>query len=530
MAQAAARQRLEQQQDEGKVDRLTPELIDFLVTAFKADDLELDDEARWLPRSSEARLRRRDAMRESAQEDLEEALELRALGDIDRIMHLWSDTAHDNASAHGYNISRTDETFPRYARAFHDALIELWQAQLRRDDGEHVPAPVVPPRPRRQDEALAFPSIPSASFQDIVSDILDNPSKPMSPTTKEATRTALRFFREANGTPLPHDITRMMVADWIDLLARRPAKLPLGDRDVPLPALVERYEGRTDIPRLSSKTLEQHRSSLAARWKQAAKRGRIDREAPNPFSDHDIDRTPKRRKAKGFSEAELRSIFDLPIFTKGERPKGGKGEASFWIALFMLHTGARPEEVAQLIVDDIFQDPKSGRWAMRYTDEGEHEYKVHQRLKTSRVGSGNRTFPIPRPLLDLGLLAYRKDLIRSGESVLFPKLRTKGSRMNLYPGFGEWWSNHLKENGVVLEGTGRQPMREFRHTWSTAARRCGVAKEAMAYLQGHGAPDATAGDDYGSLDPLGLQMDKIAFEELDLTRVLPWSAASADDR
>ena len=34
-------------------------------------------------------------------------------------------------------------------------------------------------------------------------------------------------------------------------------------------------------------------------------------------------------------------IFNTPVFTKGERPEGGQGNAAFWLPLLALFTGAR---------------------------------------------------------------------------------------------------------------------------------------------------------------------------------------------
>ena len=311
-----------------------------------------------------------------------------------------------------------------------------------------------------------------------------------------------------------------MVADGLELLAQRPSKLPQEYRKVPLPALVELYHDRPEVPRLSAKTLVQHLSALGARWTQAGQRGRLDREAPNPFKDHDLDRTKKPRKPKGFSSDELASIFALPLFTEGSRPLGGKGHASYWVPLILLFTGARPEEAAQLLVDDIYRDAKTGRWVLRITNEGEHPHKGRQGLKTDE---SPRTFPIPQPLIDLGLLRYRQSIMNSNEVALFPRLRTKGERGYLFPGLGLWWSDYLKENGVHLKGTGRQPTREFRHTWSTAARSSGIPRENMAYIQGHKLPDETAGESYGDLSPLGFALDRLRFDGLDLSGVKPWT-------
>src|SRR3546814_13147439 len=59
---------------------------------------------------------------------------------------------------------------------------------------------------------------------------------------------------------------------------------------------------------------------------------------------------------RDFSVAELQTIFSLPVFTRGERPPHGRGEASYWLPLLLLWTGGRPEEIAQLMVSDFFND------------------------------------------------------------------------------------------------------------------------------------------------------------------------------
>jgi integrase len=119
---------------------------------------------------------------------------------------------------------------------------------------------------------------------------------------------------------------------------------------------------------------------------------------------------------KGFSPVELLGVFSLPIFTQAERPGGGKGEASYWMPLLMLMTGARPSEVAQLVTDNIWQE--DGTWLIEYTDQGEHPAIGQKTLKTERSGSGRRTLPVPKRLLDLNLVGYVDHLKSGGETAL----------------------------------------------------------------------------------------------------------------
>jgi integrase len=159
---------------------------------------------------------------------------------------------------------------------------------------------------------------------------------------------------------------------------------------------------------------------------------------------------------------------------------------------------------------------------LRITDEGIHPHKGQRSLKTSRSLSGRRTFPVPTELIRLGFIRYVAWLKESGEEALFPKLRPKGERGSLFPQFGEWWSKYLREHKVLPPGEGRKPAREFRHNWSTAARRSGLSEAAMEYIQGHSTAGKSANARYGSKSPLGLEIVKVAYPGLDLSGVGPW--------
>ena len=188
----------------------------------------------------------------------------------------------------------------------------------------------------------------------------------------------------------------------------------------------------------------------------------------------------------------------------------------------LLWTGARPEEVAQLMVSD-FKEGDGGGLTVTYTDAGIHPHKGQRWLKTSPKQSGRRTIPVPQPLLDLGLLAYLAELGAAGETALFPLLRKRGARGLLFAGWSEWWSKLLKDRqSLKASSRARQPSREFRHTWTTAARASGIPREAREYIQGHKAAGGTANEDYGDLAPLGRLIAGLQFEGVDLSMVAPW--------
>jgi hypothetical protein len=220
--------------EEGRVDRLTSELTEYLVEVWRRDELELDAEFRWTARPLADKRRGQASLRASTQEDLTEALDLRGLGDLDSIVALWGEPAAGHAASLGYRLDRSAPEFAEYVRLLHDAQIAAWRTILRRLDGENIPTPAEPRPPRK----AAAPSGPPQSLQAIVEGLLESERLGISATTKEATRTALRLFRATNGTPVPEEITRAMVADWLDVLAKRPSKLPKEHRATPLPELV----------------------------------------------------------------------------------------------------------------------------------------------------------------------------------------------------------------------------------------------------------------------------------------------------
>jgi integrase len=196
----------------------------------------------------------------------------------------------------------------------------------------------------------------------------------------------------------------------------------------------------------------------------------------------------------------------------------------------LLWTGARPEEVAQLLVEDFHQDAKTKRWMMTITDAGHHPEKGERSLKTESHGTGERTIPVPLKLVELGLVDYIDALREAGTKALFPDLKVKGERGLLFPSFGTWWGTYLRSNGIVLEGKGRRPAREFRDVWTTAARASEIARDARQYIQGHSTANLTANEDYGQHQPLGWQIDKWQLEGLDLTSVERWTKLEAAGR
>ena len=506
-------------------DHLDAALIAHLANTYVARELAADDRIAW----GEA-AERGYAARFDLEGDYRDCREMLRDKDRQGLIAFWTEWAPSFAASLGYMIDAAAPQFGLLSIALGEAACNVWltidarRDDMQRYDGKSTETPPEPPRPQ---SVPTRPGASSLTFEAIAESILTNARAAISATTRQGSRTALRLLREARGPITPEGLTRLAVTEWLDLMAQRPAKVPRVHRDLPLPKLAALYADKPEVPRLSPKTMGTHLGAIAALWRKARSAGLIADHLPDPFSNRRATEGPRRRTPKGFSLPELQAIFAVPIFTEGLRPVRGRGEASYWLPLMLLWTGARPEEIAQLVVADIAKAGEGAPWMLTITDEGVHPVKGPQSLKTSKKASGVRTFPLSRALIDLGLLEYREWLIASGETALFPKLTLKSARKLLFPSVGEWWGGYLRGQGALAVGGGRQPAREFRHTWTSAARASGIPIDARVYIQGHTARNGTANEGYGEMVSLGLAIDRLEYPGLDLTSVRRWTVPRA---
>jgi len=457
---------------------------------------------------------------------IDEYRQWRVEQDVDEAEAHWGRWARGLLDMEGLTIDLVNrEGFGRLCMALNDAAIGMSGEAKARLAGDVIPMPPEPRRPQLND-AQDGAAKSGLSFPEIIEKLHSSPLHKLSETTKETGRTALRYFREAFGDLRPEEIDRMIVTEWLELLAMKPSAPTRADRKVKLRELVKLHDGQ-DIRRLTPKTVEQYLTALSALWRRATEDGLISGDVANPFSGRKVPQAPRPKKKMQFSLTELQDIFNLPIFTELEKPKGGKGDASYWMPLLLLWTGARPEEIAQLLVSDVEKDPVSGLWLLDITDEGMHPYKGRRLLKTTSTGSGHRSFPLPQGLLELGFIRYVEHTRASGEQALFSELRPKGKRNYLHSQWASWWGGYLRSAKILPppdSSKPRKPVREFRDVWATAARASRLPREVMEYVMGHTPPGATSNETYGLKGPLGEQIDNLRFNGLDLSAIKPWEA------
>lgn len=210
----------------------------------------------------------------------------------------------------------------------------------------------------------------------------------------------------------------------------------------------------------------------------------------------------QRRRA--ITKEELKRIFSSPVYTQGKRYRGGGGEAEVWVPILALATGARLEELCQLMVEDIVNDPEHGP-LMRITDEGEQ-----QRVKT--MGS-RRHVPLHSGVIAAGFLDYVAEVQEQGYDWLFPDLEPDhdGRRGG---NFSKWFARYLRSpKGCNIQDQ-RVVFHSFRHTFKSLAREAGIPEEVHDALTGHCA--SSVGRGYGHV-PTKVLVEAMAKLELPVT-------------
>lgn len=217
--------------------------------------------------------------------------------------------------------------------------------------------------------------------------------------------------------------------------------------------------------------------------------------ATNPAKGVTI-KVPKKSKDKRqpFGSDDLSAIFAGPVHADGERPLQGRGEASYWLPLLALFSGARLEEMAQLRPHDVAQhsyidgegQTQQGWFIKIFEVDGEDGTTV-------KTVDSERLVPVHPTLQALGFLTFVQAQQNAKHTRLFHLLKP-GAYGRLGNKWGEWWSSYMR--GTIGITDRRIVFHSFRHTFKDMARHCGVPEGVARQIMGHGGEDVA--DHYGN--------------------------------
>lgn len=205
----------------------------------------------------------------------------------------------------------------------------------------------------------------------------------------------------------------------------------------------------------------------------------------------------EKSSRKEFSLDSLKEVFRDPPDLADIPASAGK-HAALWVPLLSLYTGARREEIAGLLTEEVGEFGK-----IIYIHFKDNKFR---KLKKD---SCERKTPMHSQLIRLGFTAYVAVVRAAGAERLFPGIVNSD-------GLADWFIPRVKSR--IGDLGYKQDIHSLRHTIKTAARDVPLAQEIHDAITGH--KTAGVSGDYGSpagVKTLKRELDKIKFPGVFLT-------------
>ncbi len=193
------------------------------------------------------------------------------------------------------------------------------------------------------------------------------------------------------------------------------------------------------------------------------------------------------------SEADLKLLFALPIFTGSLPHHGGKGlrvlncrftlgeaivhDAFYWVPLLVRYQGARREEICKLRPQDFHFDGPIPYMRVDFTATG--------RIKNAQ---SKRNLPLHPELLRLGIIEFVQEAATRGYEVLFPELTPTNQVESYGDQFYDLCWVHMRRRGGL---TPEADIHGIRHTFNSDLKQKRVSKEFRRDMLGHGGEGQT---------------------------------------
>lgn len=371
----------------------------------------------------------------------------------------WGDP-EENSLEDEAEAARCDRVADAVAARLQAALVALGLAPTGTVTAVPVAAPIALAVPVKEPLAASVPS--SDKTWDRIATLWEKARQPQSRTVAAVRRTVARFEEFMGGATVPRT-TKQHIADFRDKL------------------LEDGYTKTTTAAALS------HLHNLAN-----FAVGQVWIET-NPATGVKVERKKGTGKAARppFDVGTLNRIFANRVYTDGVRPHADcAGDATYWLPLLGLYTGARIEELCQLHPEDVYEE------AYRDGNGKERKSWVVRIVANEDEGQGvknaysSRRIPLHPELIRLGFVEFANS--KRGGSRIFPGLRPDQHGIES-SNWSKWWLKHIRKE--CAPASPKMVFHSFRHLFKDVCRDCGISKEHADALQGHS--DGDTSDSYG---------------------------------
>lgn len=417
--------------------------------------------------------------RETLAEEVPQAEAALARGDIGHVSHRIDDVL----AVFRVRLDTKGDAYRDLGLAILRSYVRVLRALAQRTQGEPIETPpLITPQSPATGEGL---KAALKGWQKAIN--------PAGSTLAEFTR-AIELFTQLHGDLPVVQLRRSHVRAFREALQDVPhSSARKGNlRNAPLPELAAWGRQHPEVPKIANGTINKLLGGVQAVSLWARDNGFVPDEVAwsDPFSRARLEEEGSGRSP--FDLSDLRVLFGSRVFTAGERPTGGRGEAAFWLPLLALFTGARLGELAQLTADDVQADERDGTPMLVFTKDA-------ARGKHLKSPSAVRVVPVHPELLQLGWLEFVRQVREEhGPTAwLFPLISPQhgsGDRA-----WSKWFNRYLGDCGVTGSN---KVFHSFRHGFTDALRAAGAREDVSKALVGHA--DGSVHGRYGAKTMLGM--------------------------
>jgi len=249
------------------------------------------------------------------------------------------------------------------------------------------------------------------------------------------------------------DITKAHINQFIKIVLNLPANK----------SKIEKYRNKAMLDFLTMTVPEKDKLSPTSQEKYIRRIATFLRWLrTNDFTEIDLDlpikgvkfsKVRSNEQRASFTRADLGKLFNSKEYIQGIH----KQSAHFWVPLIGVYTGARLNEICQLLVSDIQLDEETKRWVFDINDD-----KKSDPNKSLKKPYHARLIPIHKKMIELGFLDFVEHQKKSKHKRLFPELPFV-SNNNKYGDKLQRWFNRTYTKNCQIK-TVNTSFHSLRHT------------------------------------------------------------------
>lgn len=148
-----------------------------------------------------------------------------------------------------------------------------------------------------------------------------------------------------------------------------------------------------------------------------------------------------------------------------------------WVPMIGFYQGMRLEEIAQLHLEDVYQN-ELGTWVLDLNEIYDENGKLIKRTKNN---PSTRIIPIHPKLIEYGFLDYCEEVKKAGHERVFYNL--KEGRDGFGRGVGDWFNTQVKRH---ISKSEKKSFHSTRHTFMQILKNLDVNEHKLTGLVGHG--------------------------------------------